>query len=106
MTFLGTENQLKKVLVKLDKRGLHYRIVYSGDARFASASPLSTLTRKQRQALLTAYSKGYFDFPRRIKSKELANSLGISQATLAQHLRKAEKRILENITSESPRMPE
>jgi predicted DNA binding protein len=34
-----------------------------------------------------------------VKSVELARSLGIAQSTLAQHLRKAEKRILDRVTS-------
>jgi hypothetical protein len=99
MTFLGTEAQIGKNLGALEKRGLRYRVVYSGDAKFAPESILSTLTVKQRQVIMTAYSRGYFDFPRRVKSAELARSLGIAQSTLAQHLRKAEKRILDRVTS-------
>lgn len=104
MTFLGTKSQVQKILAKLDKRGLRYRIVYSGDARFAPVSVLSALTGKQRRAIMAAYSRGYFDFPRRIKSKELAQSLGISQSTLTQHLMIAQKKILDNITSSNPRV--
>jgi DNA-binding CsgD family transcriptional regulator len=102
MTFFGTEAQVRKNLAALDKRGLHYHIVYSGDARFESTSLLSALTEKQRQVIMTAYSKGYFDFPRRIKSRELADLLGIKKPTLVQHLRKAEKTILDSITSGNP----
>lgn len=98
MTFLGTEAQVRRNLAILEERGLHYRVVYSGDARFAPESVLSGLTAKQRKVILAAYTKGYFDFPRRIKSVELADSLGIAQSTLAQHIRKAEKRILDYVT--------
>jgi hypothetical protein len=103
MTFLGTESQIQKILAKLDKKGLKYRIVNSGNASFAPVSILTTLTGKQRRAIMAAYNKGYFDFPRRIKSKELARSLGISQSTLTQHLITAQRKILDNITSSSPR---
>jgi hypothetical protein len=103
MTFLGTQSQIRRILAELDRRGLKYKIAYSGDARFAPTSVLATLTAKQRQAILTAYTRGYFDFPRRIKSKELARSLGISQATLAQHLMAAQRKIFDTLASSSPR---
>jgi hypothetical protein len=99
MTFLGSEGQVRKILASLDRRGLHYRIIHSGDARFEPVSPLSALSPRQRETIMAAYRKGYYDFPRRIKSEELATSLGIAKSTLAQHLRKAEKGILDVLSS-------
>jgi hypothetical protein len=99
MTFLGTETQISKNLEALESRGLRYKVVFSGDAKFGSESVLSTLSNKQREVIVAAYRLGYFNFPRRIKSAELATALGIAQSTLAQHLRKAEKKILERVIS-------
>ena len=53
------------------------------------------LTEKQRQALLTAYYGGYFERPRRRSSDQLAEELEISRSTFLQHLRVAERKLLD-----------
>ncbi len=49
------------------------------------------LTPKQRAALETAFRAGYFDWPRTTTGEEIANRLGITQATFSQHFRAAER---------------
>ncbi|MCO6042050.1 helix-turn-helix domain-containing protein [Thermococcus alcaliphilus] len=55
------------------------------------------LTEKQLKTLLVAYKSGYFDNPRRITLRELAQILGLSPSTVKEHLRKAERKILEEL---------
>lgn len=47
------------------------------------------LTEKQLNTLRTAYFAGYFEWPRRSTAEEIADSMGISSATLHFHLRRA-----------------
>jgi predicted DNA binding protein len=47
------------------------------------------LTEKQLNTLRTAYFAGYFAWPRRSTAEEIAESMGISSATLHFHLRRA-----------------
>jgi predicted DNA binding protein len=63
----------------------------------ASESELSRLTPKQRQALLAAYSLGYYDVPRRTSSELLAKRLKLGASTVAEHLRKAERNLLSRV---------
>jgi len=51
----------------------------------------------ERVELITAYKKGYFDYPRRIKSKDISSYIGISKATLSQHIRRAEAKLYKPI---------
>jgi predicted DNA binding protein/DNA-binding NarL/FixJ family response regulator len=52
---------------------------------------LDRLTEKQRAALKTAYQAGYFEWPRATSGDEIAELLGITQATFSQHFRAAER---------------
>jgi hypothetical protein len=98
-TIIGTRVQVDKMLSRLEKAGMSFKIVSASDARFAPDSLFMSLTASQRKTMATAYSSGYFDVPRRTNSKELAWSLGISKSTLSEHLRKAEKHLLTQILS-------
>ncbi len=54
----------------------------------------SSLTERQRVVIREALDRGYYEWPREIKSSELADELDISRATLQEHLRKAERTLL------------
>nr|WP_282594529.1 bacterio-opsin activator domain-containing protein [Halomarina salina] len=52
------------------------------------------LTERQRTAIRAAYAAGYYDWPRKSTAEQVAESLDITSATLHQHLRKAEEKLL------------
>lgn len=54
------------------------------------------LTERQRDVVVSALRAGYYEWPREVKSEELAAELGISRATLHEHLRKAERTLLSD----------
>lgn len=60
------------------------------------------LTAKQRAALELAYFSGYFDWPRGTTGEEVAESLGISPSTFAQHLRVAERKVFDALLADDP----
>jgi HTH DNA binding domain len=99
-TFLGTESQIKRSLKKAERAGLKFRIVWAGEAQFRPGSLVSLLTEHQRKTLHTAHQIGYYDFPRRAGSDKLAKTLALSKSTVSEHLRRAEKTILDQIFSE------
>lgn len=51
------------------------------------------LTPRQWEILRTAYEAGYFDHPRRATQQDVADELGITQATLSEHLQSAQWRL-------------
>ncbi|WP_254769167.1 bacterio-opsin activator domain-containing protein [Salinilacihabitans rarus] len=61
----------------------------------------STLTDRQRMALEKAYYTDYFDWPRGVSGEELAESMGISRSTFHQHLRAAQRKLLDELFERS-----
>ncbi|AOL17438.1 hypothetical protein BFU36_12755 [Sulfolobus sp. A20] len=55
------------------------------------------LPLKELDILRVAYKFGYFDYPRKITSKELSKILGISEPMLIYHLRNIQKKITRYI---------
>jgi len=59
----------------------------------------SVLTPVQKQVLLEATRKGYFSYPRKISLEKLSGELHKTKATVYEHLRAAELRLLDYIFS-------
>ncbi|MFD1586850.1 PAS domain S-box protein [Halorientalis brevis] len=60
------------------------------------------LTDRQQAVLDAAYFGGYFDWPRESTAEEIAASLDISSATLHQHLRHAERKLIGAYVADEP----
>lgn len=58
------------------------------------------MTQRQRQVLRAAFESGYYERPREKTGAEIAEDLGISSATFSQHIRIAERNLLEILYSE------
>ncbi|MFB6130582.1 MAG: bacterio-opsin activator domain-containing protein, partial [Salinigranum sp.] len=58
------------------------------------------LTERQRAALEAAYFLGFFEWPRENAGHDVADSLDVSPPTFHQHLRRAEKKLLEVLFSD------
>jgi predicted DNA binding protein len=57
--------------------------------------PSRDLTGPQREALLLAYERGYFDTPRRVTLDDIAGDLGITRQALSARLRRGHRRLIE-----------
>ena len=54
------------------------------------------LTDTQREALVLAYERGYFNSPRESSLEAVAEELGITQQSLSSRLRRGHRRLIEN----------
>jgi predicted DNA binding protein len=100
MTFVGSIREIKLIIENVKKSGIRYRISSLTDAKFSLDSPLNELTEKQRRVLIAAYRSGYYNFPRRISSEQLAKKLDLHKSALAMHRRKAELYLLRKVLGE------
>lgn len=61
---------------------------------FASDLAKHNLTVKQMEAVVMAFSSGYYDIPRRIAVTEMSKRLGIKRVAMQERLRRAERTII------------
>ena len=88
-TVLGNDESFKGLVDSLDKRKNHYVV--------RAKKPLEDndlLTTRQEQIMTIAFERGYFDFPKRMGLKDLAAETGVRTSTLAEILRRGQKKIL------------
>ena len=58
---------------------------------------IEALTPRQREVVETAYRSGYFDSPRGVSGKEVAEIFDFSNSTFHEHIRKAEQTLFETL---------
>lgn len=89
--------EIKKFLQYANRLSNTYKILGLTSVDTKAESLLSKLTAKQRQALLTAFALGYYDVPRKISSEDLSRHLNADKSTIVEHLRKAERKLINAI---------
>lgn len=76
-------------LQSLHTKGIIYKI-----ADITKIAPKKTLTTRQERVLKSAFELGYYDYPKKVSTEELSHSLNIAASTVAEILRRAERRII------------
>lgn len=96
ISVVGPQEDIRKFLELVKNLGEVRNISYH-KATYTDHDILSVLTEKQKEIVKAAKKYGYYDYPRKITAGELSKKVGISKATVVEHLRKAEERLFENI---------
>ena len=86
-------NTLKQVIARFRSRGTEVSVL-----KLTSDVDDEKLTDRQEQIVRKALEMGYYEYPRRIRQKELANACGVASSTLAELLRRAERNIIAALT--------
>lgn len=73
----------------------------AADRNVDAGDPLADLTDRQRDILLYAFEAGYFERPRGISATDLADRFDVARATLTQHLRSGERKVLGTVLERS-----
>lgn len=83
----------------LSENGLSFEMKRIYDAASVGGTnarnPEDGLTTQQRQALLLAYERGFFDIPRRATAAELATDLDVSRQAVSERLRRGYAALVE-----------
>ncbi|MBX5327404.1 MAG: helix-turn-helix domain-containing protein [Candidatus Bathyarchaeia archaeon] len=96
---------VKRLLQRLEERGFVFEILRKVpfDGFIASSLTLtadalfSALTEKQTDALLTAFTHGYYRLPRKASIQSIASKKRVPRTTYQEHLKKAENKLITSL---------
>lgn len=88
-TLFMSGDAIPRFLQALHSNDIEYKI-----SEISKMSPKRALTAKQERVLKSALELGYYDFPKRVTTEELARVLSAAPSTVTEILRRAERRII------------
>lgn len=94
VTVVGDQDALSQLLEAFPE-GIDVDIERVSKHRSATGAIDGSLTRRQREALETAFDCGYFDVPRTGSLADVADELDVSESAVSTLLRKAERALVE-----------
>lgn len=99
LTVIGPGEAVQRALDELPEGyGVDVRSVGEYDARYLAGG--GDLTDRQYEAVEAAVDCGYYEEPRRGSVTDVAESLGCAPGTAAEHLRRAEARVMSDLVSD------
>ena len=98
-TVLGGEESFKGLVAGLVEYKVPYHLRLLKELQESEL-----LTRRQREILSIAYESGYFDFPKKTGLKGLAQRTGVRESTLAEILRRGQKKVLRDYLVRKPQI--
>ena len=96
MSVIGDQQSLQCFIEGINKIGKITKTSFVKPI-YQGTNLLSCLTDKQREIILNANRLGYYKYPRKTNSENLAKQLNLGRATVVEHIRKAENRIMAQI---------
>jgi len=85
----GSEGSLSHLIEKLEENGCKVELKTT-----SHLTKNHFLTDRQEKIIHTAFEKGYYDYPKKITIRELADIFGISPSTLGEIIQRGEKKII------------
>ncbi|MEM4222330.1 MAG: helix-turn-helix domain-containing protein, partial [Metallosphaera sp.] len=92
---LSGYQELKKLLRELHEHGINVKVI-----KVTKYKTEDILTARQEQILRIALEAGYYEFPRKITIRALAEKLELSVSSLSEIIRRAEKNVIVNYFDE------
>ena len=96
LSCMGSQKDLNGFL-EMMKQWCSVKIIGFKKAEYYRKGLLTVLTDRQREVLVEAKRQGYFNQPRSVGCEKLAENLGLSRATTAEHLQKAQNKIMNHL---------
>jgi predicted DNA binding protein len=96
MEITASSDRISALGRQLDAFGLRYEL----ERIYRSPDPPDLLTERQRDLLIEAIDRGYYDTPRECTLTELAEATGTAKSTISGILHRAEGNVLKEFVAE------
>ncbi|WP_458190700.1 helix-turn-helix domain-containing protein [Haladaptatus sp. NG-WS-4] len=93
ITMLGDDKKIREAIAEIPD-GIQITLEGVGEYHSDMRQLTSLLTDRQQELLELAIKQGYYDVPRQVGLREIADQVDLSVATVGEHLQKLESRIL------------
>jgi len=95
LTMVGDSDSLKVLQNSFREVNLKYTVTKLGELEKNLESILDTLTPQQMRVIRLAYAEGYYNIPRTASTERIACLLQMDKGTVGEHLRRAEKKMMD-----------
>lgn len=94
---IGPPKEVERLLEFMRGFGTELEVIAITEYHTRDRGLLTTLTAKQAKVLKFAYDRGFFDHPRKADARKLSSKLNMKHTTFLTHIRKAQKRMLDQL---------
>lgn len=95
MELVGPQQTISQTLREYEEVGVSVELVKLSDYE-GSTKTLDVLTDRQKEVVQTAYGMGFYEVPREASTADIAAELDIDTSTVAEHLQRAERNLLNH----------
>ena len=97
--FIGNNIECRMIMQRLAEQGVFFKVVELSIIKENGNN--KGITGKQELVVKVAYELGYFDYPKKVNIRELAELFKLTPATISEEIRKGLKKILGQYFQES-----
>lgn len=96
MSLVGRQETISALIREYQGAGISPELERLGSYR-GPDRPLDDLTERQREVISTAHAMGFYEVPREVSTEEVADELDLDPSTVAEHLQRAERNLLDEL---------
>jgi len=99
LTLVGDSSEVQNALAALPS-GVETTVTHISEYEGGPPRMLSSLPERQREAITVGVDVGYYEVPRQGSAADVGRRMGCAPGTAAEHLQKAESRIIKAVVDE------
>lgn len=101
LSVVGSQEEIRRSVDAIDDAGMRPLLERLSDFGGSESASIAELTARQREIIETAHAMGYYDVPRTASTEDVATEVGLDPSTVAEHLQRAERNVLDRVLSSS-----
>lgn len=101
LSVVGSQEEISQSVTALEESGMTPLLKRLTSYKGTTTTSLDSLTDRQREVVETAFEMGYYTVPRTATTQEVASAVDLDPSTVAEHLQRAERNVLDQVLAGS-----